>query len=186
MCSSDLAFVPSHPIAGSERSGADGARADLFQGRVWTYEPGRAEGPTSAARAFIEAMGSRPIALDAETHDRLAALTSHLPQVVSVALATRLAGSLDDDTLALCGSGLRSMTRLGASSWEMWEGILHANGPAVAQEVRRLATVLSEFADDLEADRGEALQSRFALARTATAKLERGDPANARTSEDVT
>jgi prephenate dehydrogenase len=179
------AFVPSHPIAGSERSGPEAARADLFETRVWTYEPTAAPAAVQRARTFITAMGARAIPVDAETHDRLAALTSHLPQVVSVALASRLAASLDDATIALCGSGIRSMTRLGASSWEMWEGILIANGSAVAQEVRTLAAVLSEIADDLEAGRTQALGSRFATAARVAASLQVGTPANDAPSTNV-
>lgn len=179
------AFVPSHPIAGSERSGPAAARADLFERHVWTYEPNAAPAAAERARAFIAAMGARAVPIDAETHDRLAALTSHLPQVVSVALASRLAASLDDATLALCGNGIRSMTRLGASSWEMWRGILKSNGPAVAQEVRTLAAVLSEIADELEAGRTQALESRFATAATATASLQAGAPANDAPSTNV-
>lgn len=179
------AFVPSHPIAGSERSGPAAARADLFERHVWIYEPNVAPAAAERARAFITAMGARAVPIDAETHDRLAALTSHLPQVLSIALASRLAASLDDATLALCGSGVRSMTRLGASSWEMWQGILKSNGPTLAKEVRTLASVLSEIADELEAGRTQALESRFATAATATASLQAGAPANDAPSTNV-
>jgi prephenate dehydrogenase len=179
------ALVPSHPIAGSERSGPEAARADLFEGHVWTYEPSAPAPALERARRFIAAMGARAVPIDAETHDRVAALTSHLPQVVAVALASQLAASLDDETLALCGSGVRSMTRLGASSWEMWEGILHANGPTVAQEVRTLAAVLSEIADELDAGRTRALGSRFATAAAAAASLQAGVPANDATTKNV-
>jgi prephenate dehydrogenase len=77
------------------------------------------------------------------------------------------------------------MTRLGASSWEMWEGILHANGPTVAQEVRTLAAVLSEIADELDAGRTRALGSRFATAAAAAASLQAGVPANDATTKNV-
>jgi prephenate dehydrogenase len=165
------AFVPTHPIAGSERSGPESARADLFEGCAWTYDPLAAPAAVERAQTFITAMGARPVPLPSALHDEVAALTSHLPQVVAVALAGRLGAAADANTLALCGTGMRSMTRLGSSSWAMWEGILSANGPAVAQEVRRLSAILAEIADELESNRSQALRSRFAAAATASAGL---------------
>jgi prephenate dehydrogenase len=169
-------FVATHPIAGSERSGPEAARADLFEGRAWTYDPLAAEVATTRARAFIESMGAKAVPIPSALHDRVAALTSHLPQVVAVALAGRLAARLDEEGVSeLCGTGIRSMTRLGASSWGVWEGILCANGPAVAQEVRELSTVLSEIADELEAQRTHALQPHFEKAAAAVGSLTAND-----------
>ncbi len=166
------AFVPSHPMAGSERSGPEAARADLFEGCVWTYAPAAAPEPVRAAREFIAAMGARPLALDPAEHDRIVALTSHLPQVVAVALAGRLARRLDEPGVAeLCGTGMRSMLRLGSSSWPVWRGVLSQNGAAVAQEVRGLAAVLTEFARDLEAGDAEALGPHFDEAARAVQRL---------------
>jgi prephenate dehydrogenase len=165
------AFVATHPIAGSERSGPEQARADLFEGCAWTYDPLGAPAAVERAQAFITSMGARPVPLPSAVHDEVAALTSHLPQVLAVALAGRLGAAADANTLALCGTGMRSMTRLGSSSWAMWEGILSANGPAVAQEVRRLSAILAEIADELETNRSQALRSRFAAAATASAGL---------------
>lgn len=166
------AFVATHPIAGSEQSGPGAARADLFEGRAWTYDPNASDEALERARTFIARMGARPIPVPSVTHDRLAALTSHLPQVLAVALAGQLAARLGDEgVLELCGSGMRSMTRLGASSWAMWEGVLSANAPAVAQEVRELSTILSGIADELDADRTHVLRSRFATAAAAAGSL---------------
>ena len=166
------AFVATHPIAGSEQSGPGAARADLFEGRAWTYDPNASDEALERARTFIARMGARPIPVPSAAHDRLAALTSHLPQVLAVALAGQLAARLGDEgVLELCGSGMRSMTRLGASSWAMWEGVLSANAPAVAQEVRELSTILSGIADELDADRTHVLRSRFATAAAAAGSL---------------
>lgn len=166
------AFVATHPIAGSERSGPGAARADLFEGRAWTYDPNVSDEALERARTFIARMGARPVPVPSAAHDRLAALTSHLPQVLAVALAGQLAARLGDEgVLELCGSGMRSMTRLGASSWAMWEGVLSANAPAVAQEVRELSAILSGIADELDADRTHLLRSRFGTAATAVGSL---------------
>jgi prephenate dehydrogenase len=165
-------FVPTHPIAGSERSGPAAADGGLFENRAWVYDPNAPLEAVERALAFIRAMGARPVPVPAALHDRLAALTSHLPQVTAVALASQLAVRLGDEgVLELCGTGIRSMTRLGASSWQMWESILGANAPNVAQEVRSLSAILSEIADELEANRVHSLRSRFATAAGAVGSL---------------
>jgi prephenate dehydrogenase len=83
------AFVPTHPIAGSESSGAEAARADLFRGRIWTYDPVALPPARELALRFIAAMGAAPFAIDSRAHDRPIALTSHLPQLLSAALRFR-------------------------------------------------------------------------------------------------
>ncbi|MDQ2857238.1 MAG: prephenate dehydrogenase/arogenate dehydrogenase family protein [Candidatus Eremiobacteraeota bacterium] len=165
-------FVGTHPIAGSERSGPGAARADLFVGRTWTYDAAAA--PENAARAseFIEAMGATPWPIANEEHDRIVAATSHLPQLLSVALGARLAGCLDDrNATVLCGTGVRSMLRLAGSSWRLWRPILAQNATPVAQEVRRLVDILTGVAADLDAGRLERIGDRFADAAAAIARL---------------
>ncbi len=165
------AFVPSHPMAGSERSGPQAARGDLFEGRVWMHAPGD-EPVIAAIRAFILWMGACPLPLDPADHDRIVALTSHLPQLLSLALAGRLGDRLDETGVAeLCGPGMRSMLRLAGSSWAVWRGVLAANGEAVAQEVRGLTAILTEFARVLEAGEEEALAPAFDEAAIAVQRL---------------
>jgi len=166
------AFVPTHPIAGSERSGPQAAHADLFVESVWMYDPMAAADAAGRARAFIEAMGALPYPVGSVEHDRIVALTSHLPQLVSVALGARLGPALAEPrVLALCGAGVRAMLRLGTSSWPMWRAIVAANGVPVAQEVRRLADVLSSFADALDGERPDVLADSFVAAAGAVARL---------------
>ncbi len=159
------AFVAGHPIAGSERSGPAAARPDLFQDRAWIYDPVAAEPARALALELIAALGARPVPMAAAEHDRLIALTSHLPQLLAVALGRQLAARLDEPgVLELCGPGIASMTRLGASPWPMWNGIFAENGPAVAQEVRTLNSILSEAANALDGDSAESLEALFAQA----------------------
>jgi prephenate dehydrogenase len=121
-------------------------------------------------------MGAQPYPIASDEHDRVVALTSHLPQLLSVALGSLLAPRLaDEEVLALCGSGMRSMLRLGASSWPMWQAILAANGRAVAREVRSLQAALGEVADALEADRFASLAATFGEAASAVARLGAND-----------
>jgi prephenate dehydrogenase len=164
-------FVPSHPMAGSEQSGPQAARTDLFEGCVWMYAPA-ARSAQEEARAFILSMGARPLALDPAEHDRIVALTSALPQLVSVALGAQLEERLGQTGVAeLCGPGMRSMLRLGSSSWPVWRGVLAANAGAVSQEVRGLVTILSEFARALEAGEVPTLAPAFAEAARAVQRL---------------
>ncbi|MBD5606775.1 MAG: prephenate dehydrogenase/arogenate dehydrogenase family protein, partial [Candidatus Eremiobacteraeota bacterium] len=172
-------FVGTHPIAGSERSGPQAARADLFAGRVWTYDACASEPARTRAVAFVEAMGARPVAIASDEHDRIVALTSHLPQIVSVALGAQLAPRRDDDAAvrALCGTGMRSMLRLAGSSWTVWEAVLLANAGPLAQEVRRLADILSGTAAALETGASGELADRFARAAAAHGRLHANDSA---------
>jgi prephenate dehydrogenase len=176
------AFVATHPIAGSERSGPAAARADLFEGRIWTIDADAASEPRSAARAFIESLGARVVDIASDEHDRTIALTSHLPQIASVALGMLLSERLGDErTRDLCGTGMRSMLRLGGSAWTVWRAVLSANSTHVAQEVRRLATILSEAAQALETQHVDDLAAGFRAAAAAAASVERA--ANDRKAE---
>ncbi|HEY0798291.1 MAG TPA: prephenate dehydrogenase/arogenate dehydrogenase family protein [Candidatus Baltobacteraceae bacterium] len=175
-------FVGTHPIAGSERSGPAAARADLFAGRIWAYVP-RDAVLDARAIAFIEMTGALSLGIGAAEHDRVIAATSHLPQVLSVALGAELAPRLADDvTLALCGTGIRSMTRLGASSWTMWRGILESNAPNIAQEVRALAAILGSVADEIANGELDALGARFFDAAATDARLHENDSDSFRVS----
>ncbi len=165
-------FVATHPMAGSDRSGPSAASAELFVDRVWTYDA-NASGPLAdRACAFIAEMGARPVAIASDEHDRVVALTSHLPQVLAVVLGARLGARQGDAYVdALCGSGMASMLRLGGSAWTVWRAILEANGSAVAQEVRGVADVLLAVAGDLEAQRSGALAELFAASAAAVVRL---------------
>jgi len=165
-------FVATHPIAGSERSGPGAARADLFVDRVWTYDAAAPPAGRERAGRFIAAMGARPVPVENAEHDRIIALTSHLPQLVSIALGDQLAPALADDTVAaLCGTGIASMLRLAGSSWTVWEAILEANAAPVAREVRGLATALNQVASALESGAAATLAARFETAASAAARL---------------
>lgn len=170
-------FVATHPIAGSERSGPMAARADLFEGRVWSYDADAPVGTGSRAVAFIEAMGARPVAIASPEHDRVVALTSHLPQLVSVALGAQLASRLDaaDSVADFCGTGMQSMLRLAGSSWSVWEAVLRANARPIAQEVRALGNILSDIAAALDDDAPESLAERFSRAAAAHRALYAND-----------
>jgi prephenate dehydrogenase len=143
-------FVATHPMAGREQSGVRAARADLFEGKTWTYVPSGDGRRDARARAFIASLGAAPLAVDADEHDRIVGLTSHALQVLAWAFGTR-AQSRDPDLLhALAGSAARELVRLGNSPFPMWREILSANARQAAPELRALGEALIRAADAIE------------------------------------
>jgi len=166
-------FVATHPMAGSERSGYGAARADLFVEKIWAYDAAAAGADRTEAVAFIREMGAHPLPIDVDEHDRIVALTSHLPQVLSVLLGAKLAGNLERaEVSALCGTGIASMLRLGRSAWSVWRPVLEANAAPLAQEVRELAAILNDAATALENGRADELERAFRAAFEAGRRLD--------------
>src|SRR5919112_1801257 len=137
-------YVGSHPMAGSERSGPMAASGRLFEGRPWAVTPldGAGEQSVRLVESVAELVGAVPITMDAESHDRAVALVSHVPHVLSVLAAARLADA-PESHLSLAGAGLRDVTRIAASDSALWSDILRSN----ASEVRDL---LERVRDDLD------------------------------------
>ncbi len=148
-------FVGGHPMAGKEKRGAAEADAALFAGRTWILTPSAAADlDTPIAREllfWIGKTGAIPLVLTPEDHDRVVALTSHLPQLLSTALASTLASRLTNpDYLKAAGPGLIDMTRLASSSYDLWRDILETNRPpidsalaAAIEELQRLRAGLT-------------------------------------------
>ncbi len=135
-------FVPTHPMAGSEKTGPTGARGDLFERRWWCYVSTRDEDRTQAARAFIDRLGAYPCGVDAREHDRIVATTSHLPQLVAYAFKRCVDGlvtSMDGRTVsALCGPVAQELLRIAESPRAMWDPIFAANAAEIEDALERL------------------------------------------------
>jgi prephenate dehydrogenase len=144
-------WVGAHPMTGSEQSGFGASRADLYRGAlVWTVAGEAASARVPAVHALWRSLGAAPVAIEPEAHDRLVAKTSHLPQLVSNALATVLAESgITPDQL---GPGARDMTRLAASSPEIWRDLFAHRAPELAEGLRSLAGEVERLAILLEED----------------------------------
>jgi prephenate dehydrogenase len=165
-------FLGGHPMAGKEQRGASAAEATLFRGRTWVLTPDEpSELKTDAAEEFcfwLRRIGARIIVLDCEQHDRVVALTSHLSQLASTALASSLADELlDSPYLPVSGPGLADMTRLAQSSYDLWRDILATNSGHID---RALAAYIQKLEHVRENLRTRQLQEEFergaALART--------------------
>jgi len=125
-------FLGGHPIAGSEKTGPDAAMATLFENRVVVLTPTTSSDPhdVDTLTRFWETFGARVNCLRPDEHDRVLALTSHLPHVISSAFAT----VCDRPTYgAYCGTGYASMTRLAVGGAELWRDILMSNREAVCR-----------------------------------------------------
>jgi prephenate dehydrogenase len=163
-------FVPGHPIAGAENSGAAAARADLFRDRKVVLAP-LPENPVlnvARVRSAWEWCGGEIFELSPEEHDRVFAAVSHLPHLLSFALvhdlAVREKASLYFDFAA---SGFRDFTRIAASHPEMWRDICLANRVALLGELEHYQGRLDELRDALSREDGAALEKIFTEARAA-------------------
>jgi prephenate dehydrogenase len=157
-------FVPGHPVAGSEASGARAADARLFRDRevILTPLPETSDAARDRVAALWQATGARVTTLTPAAHDRLLATVSHLPHLVAFALVDLIARRPDaDGVLAHAGSGLRDTTRIAASSPELWRDIALANRAALGGELDALRGVLDEIATALDRADGVALAALF-------------------------
>ncbi|HEX5227636.1 MAG TPA: prephenate dehydrogenase/arogenate dehydrogenase family protein [Bryobacteraceae bacterium] len=142
-------FLGGHPMAGRERRGVEAAEADLFEGRPYVLTPGApAQLETPVARellAWIPRIGSFPVIMSAEEHDRTVAFTSHLPQLGSTALAALLDGRREAQS-GVYGPALVDSTRLALSSFDIWGDIFDTNRA-------QIVVALESYIDQLQAFR---------------------------------
>ena len=163
-------FVPAHPIAGAENSGAAAARADLYREKKVVLTP-LSENPVlnvARVRSAWEWCGALIHELRPEEHDRIFAAVSHLPHLLSFALVHELALRENRDLLfSFAASGFRDFTRIAASHPEMWRDICLANRAALLEELDRYRSQLDELHVVLLRGDGAALEKTFDIARTA-------------------
>ncbi|HJS27693.1 MAG TPA: prephenate dehydrogenase/arogenate dehydrogenase family protein [Actinomycetota bacterium] len=172
--SDDLSrYVGGHPMGGSERSGPDHASASVLDGIVWALDARAEPKALERVEAFVAKLGARPVRLDAERHDRLVAMVSHLPQVASTALmglaATEEAG--EPELLLLAAGGFRDLTRLAASSPHLWSDILVANGDAIGRAISLYVERLTRLREMVEAGDAGEVERAFGEAKDARLSL---------------
>ena len=168
-------FVPGHPIAGTEHTGAAAAFASLFRDRnvVLTPVPETDPAAVAAVAALWESCGSRVRVLDPAAHDRIFAAVSHLPHLLAFGLVEAFAARPDaEDIFRFAASGFRDFTRIAAGSPEMWRDISLANRDALLAEVAAFRGQLDRVAAMVEARDGAALEAVFARARRARREWE--------------
>ena len=163
----DPRFVPGHPIAGGATGGPARAAADLFDAATWFLTPTAASAPESVdlVERFVSSLGARPVRTDADTHDRMLALTSHLPHAIANALM--LAAAQDETALAHAGASFREMTRVAGANPPLWTDILLENRDELDVALAAFRASLDALAvagrEELEGSIGAAAAARERL-----------------------
>jgi len=149
-------FLAGHPMAGKEQSGIDFADSELFQQAPWFVTPVRGqkiyEGLGGEFLDWVERIGARIASLPAEEHDRLCGWISHLPQMISTALAATLVDEYGKDAplLELSGRSLREMTRTASSPYPMWRDIAITNKTHLQHAIAKLEQRLAHIRENLD------------------------------------
>ena len=163
-------FIPAHPIAGAENSGAAAARANLYRDKKVVLTP-MPENPVlnvARVRSAWEWCGAQVHELQAAEHDRVFAAVSHLPHLLSFALVHDLAVRENSELFfRYAASGFRDFTRIAASHPEMWRDVCLANRSALLEELERYQAQLAQLHGALQNNDGKALEQVFDVARTA-------------------
>jgi prephenate dehydrogenase len=160
-----VAFIGSHPLAGSEKRGPEYAEPDLFEDRLTVVTPTPGVDPAQLERVFDfwQALGSRVKVMLPAEHDQALALTSHVPHL----LASALAGSLPTELRELTASGFRDTTRIAGGDPELWTGIFLQNRDAVLAAMKRVADRLDRLRNALQENDEPSLTSLLDQAKRA-------------------
>jgi cyclohexadieny/prephenate dehydrogenase len=163
-------FVPAHPLAGTEHSGPEAGFAELFQGRwcILTPLPDCDAVAVEKVKAFWAKAGSKIETMQAEHHDKVLAITSHLPHLIAftiVGTADDLAEDLKQEVIQYSASGFRDFTRIAASDPIMWRDIFMNNREAVLEILQRFTEDLTALQRAIRRGDGDSLETLFARTR---------------------
>jgi prephenate dehydrogenase len=161
-----LRFVGGHPMAGSQLSGVENARADLFKGARYFLTPTGETNPDAyrEVAGFVRSLDAVPTAVDPEKHDLLMAALSHLPHLMAAALL-KVASDISPEALSFAGPSFRDLTRVGASNPSLWSDILAENAPALGEALGAFAGAMAQLGSEIS--NREAIEQRFLQAREA-------------------
>jgi cyclohexadieny/prephenate dehydrogenase len=163
-------LVPGHPVAGTEHSGPEHGFADLFRDRwcILTPIPGGEREAVDRVAALWEAAAMRVVEMPAEHHDRVLAMTSHLPHLIAytiVGTASDLEESLKSEVIKFSAGGFRDFTRIAASDPVMWRDIFLHNREAVLDVLQRFSEDLSALQRAIRWGEGDKLEELFTRTR---------------------
>lgn len=158
-------FVPGHPIAGTEKSGAEAAFATLYRGKRCILTPTAATDAAAleTVRSTWETAGSEVVVMAVEKHDRVLAAISHLPHMVAYALVNAV-GAYDryeENILEYSAGGFRDFTRIASSDPTMWRDIAVTNREALLEMMQQFETFFAELKEDVRRGDGERLFEFF-------------------------
>ena len=164
-----IIWLPSHPLAGTEHSGPQAGIAHLFDGRYWIVLP--LDAPESALlefESFVTGLGSVVERMTPDYHDKVLALTSHLPHLIAytiVGTAVDLEQQLKNDVIRFSASGFREFTRIAASDPVMWRDVFLNNDEAVLEMLQRFSEDLSYLQRAIRWQEGDKLEDLFSRTR---------------------
>jgi cyclohexadieny/prephenate dehydrogenase len=163
-------LIPAHPVAGTENSGPEAGFAELFEGRwtILTPPDGADAAATEKLKSFWEALGSKVEVMEAEHHDLVLAITSHIPHLIAyniVGTAADLETVTESEVIKYSAGGFRDFTRIAASNPEMWRDIFLANKDAVLEMLGRFSEDLSSLQRAIRWEDGDALHKLFTRTR---------------------
>ena len=164
-----IIWLPSHPLAGTEHSGPQAGIAHLFDGRYWIVLP--LDAPESALQdfeSFVTGLGSVVERMTPDYHDKVLALTSHLPHLIAytiVGTAVDLEQQLKNDVIRFSASGFRDFTRIAASDPVMWRDVFLNNDEAVLEMLQRFSEDLSYLQRAIRWQEGDKLEDLFSRTR---------------------
>ena len=163
-------LVPAHPVAGTEHSGPEASFAELFEGRwcILTPPPGTDAGAVEKVARLWRGVGSQVEIMEAGHHDKVLAITSHLPHLIAytiVGTATDLETQLQSEVIKFAAGGFRDFTRIAASDPVMWRDIFLNNREAVLEMIGRLTEDLAVLQRAIRWGEGEKLEEIFTRTR---------------------
>lgn len=166
----DVHFVPGHPIAGTEKSGPEAGFAELFEDRwaILTPPPGTDPEAVERVGALWRGVGSMVETMDPRHHDRVLAMTSHLPHLIAYSIVSTAAGLENHDrqeVVKFSAGGFRDFTRIAASDPVMWRDIFLNNREAVLEVLQRFNEEITALQRAIRWGEGEVLESEFLRAR---------------------
>ena len=172
--SNNVYFIPSHPLAGTEYSGPKSGFSSLFENRYWLIVYDKQTNETKKLIKFFEKLGSIVEIVNTEYHDRILAITSHLPHLIAytiVGTASDLETDLKNDVIKFSASGFRDFTRIASSDPIMWRDIFLNNSDAVLEMIQRFNEDLSDLQKAIRKKDGDKLHSFFSRTRSIRKKI---------------
>jgi cyclohexadieny/prephenate dehydrogenase len=167
-------FIPSHPIAGTEYSGPKAGFSSLFENRYWLLVSEIETENSDKLSNFFTKLGSKVEIVSIEYHDRILAITSHLPHLIAytiVGTASDLETDLKNDVIKYSASGFRDFTRIASSNPIMWRDIFLNNSEAVLEMLQRFNEDLSDLQKAIRKKDGKKLESFFSRTRKIRKKI---------------
>ena len=172
--SNNVYFIPSHPLAGTEYSGPKSGFSSLFENRYWLIVYDKQTNETKKLIKFFEKLGSIVEIVNTEYHDRILAITSHLPHLIAytiVGTASDLETDLKNDVIKFSASGFRDFTRIASSDPIMWRDVFLNNSDAVLEMIQRFNEDLSDLQKAIRKKDGDKLHSFFSRTRSIRKKI---------------